>query len=478
MKNILEIMEQVVKESLLKEEFPYTSPGEMYGLDAEPATNSVPAQLFKTVADQQPDRDEVTELDFQYLIANPQEVDEKTQSKLIALINTESAPEDVKVSAQAVIDSLEAELEKKAVQRQTITQPQIRTAAGEIGDFPDEMNTIINTVFGDTTNFLDRIRETSEISNFYYKAAQDPETYADSIAAKPNTEFLAEVMLLEYFAEIANSFDTGAGAYLFEYYLAALAGGRVTGREAGPTTGMGAVDFRTADGSAGSSKFYSRKTNIQQAVSGFEIGEEVQYIIALKKQTVGQIGKTQARGGSDPSRIMAADIYYFSVTRTGENDFQVSGVGSNKNLFKKVAHITKDGKLRLGSFMSESTRIGTIFIAETRTKTFRDMVFKSVSSSIGSIKDQILTELQSFFQQLEVAESSCKKFAATGEIDEGSNTLTALDAADQSFENFAQKLVGGTIDRETGLEITENKNNFIKTLDKLCYDVILDIMNK
>jgi hypothetical protein len=265
---------------------------------------------------------------------------------------------------------------------------------------------------------------------------------------------------------------------LFEYYLAALAGGRVTGREAGPTTGMGAVDFRTADGSAGSSKFYSRKTNIQQAVSGFEIGEEVQYIIALKKQTVGQIGKTQARGGSDPSRIMAADIYYFSVTRTGENDFQVSGVGSNKNLFKKVAHITKDGKLRLGSFMSESTRIGTIFIAETRTKTFRDMVFKSVSSSIGSIKDQILTELQSFFQQLEVAESSCKKFAATGEIDEGSNTLTALDAADQSFENFAQKLVGGTIDRETGLEITENKNNFIKTLDKLCYDVILDIMNK
>lgn len=478
MKEILDIMEQVVKDDLLREEFPYTSPGELYGLEGEPPVNSVPAQLFKKVADQQPDRDEVTELDFQYLIANPQEVDEKTQSKLIALINTESVPEDVKVASQGVIDALEAELGKKVVQRQTITQPQIRSAAGEVGDFPDEMNTIINNVFGVTTNLLDRIKKTNEISSFYYKAALDPEANAEALAAKTNTDFLAEVMLLEYFAEIANSFDTGSGAYLFEYYLAALAGGRVTGKEAGPTTGMGAVDFRTADGKAGSSKFYSRKTNIQQAVSGFQIGEEVEYVIALKKQTVGQIGKTQARGGSDPARIMAADIYYLSVTRTGETDFEIHGSTSNKNLFRKGYHISKDGKLRLGSFMNDDTRLGTMFIAETRTKTFRDMVFKSVSSNINSVKEQILTELQSFFQQLEAAESSCKNFAATGEMDEGSNTLTALDAADQSFENFAQKLVGATVDSERNLEITENKNNFLKTLDKLCYDVILEIMNK
>ena len=241
---------------------------------------------------------------------------------------------------------------------------------------------------------------------------------------------------------------------------------------------MGAVDFRTADGKAGSSKFYSRKTNIQQSVSGFQIGEEVEYIIALKKQTAGQIGKTQARGGADPTRIMAADIYYLNVTRTGETDFEVRGSGSSKNLFRKGYHINKDGKLRLGSFMNEDTRLGTMFIAETRTKTFRDMVFKAVSSDINSVKKQILTDLQSFFQQLEAAEGSAKKFAATGEMDEGNNTLTALDAADQSFEIFAQKLIGATIDRERGLEVTENKNNFLKTLDKLCYDVILEVLNK
>lgn len=469
MKDILEAMKQV-----LLEDFPYTTPGELYGLDGEPAPNSTAAQLFKTVADKQPDRKEVTELDFEFLLANPQEVDEKIQQQLIALINTESAPLEVKALAQEVIDNLEAELGSKVSKRQTVTQPQIRSAAGAAGDFPDEMNTIINTVFGNTTNLLDRIRKTSEISQLYYEAAKNPQANADALTSKSNTEFLAEVMLLEYFAEIANSFDTGAGSYLFEYYLAALAGGRVTGKEAGPSTGMGAVDFRTADGHAGSAKFYSQKKNIQQAASGFEIGEEVQYIIALKKQTEGQIGKTSAKGGSDAARIMAADIYYISVTRTGERDFRVTSTGSNKNLFRKRYHLSRDGKLRLGAFMDENTRLSTMYLAETRTKTFREMVYSSVSSDINQTKERILGELQGFFQQLEAAEASCKSFAATGEIDEGSNTLTALDAADQTFEKFAHNLVGATVSGERNLEITEEQST--ESLDEMMVRVIREML--
>ena len=471
MKDILEVMKQV-----LLEDFPYTTPGELYGLDGEPAPNSTAAQLFKTVAARQPDRKEVTELDFEFLLANSQEVDEKIQQQLIALINTESAPLEVKALAQEVIDNLEAELGAKVTQRQTITQPQIRSAAGAVGDFPDEMNAIINAVFGDTTNFLDRIRKTNDISQLYYEAALNPEANADVLASKPNTEFLAEVMLLEYFAEIANSFDTGAGSYLFEYYLAALAGGRVTGKEAGPSTGMGAVDFRTSDGQAGSAKFYSQKKNIQQAVSGFEIDEEVQYIIALKKQTEGQIGKTSAKGGSDAARIMAADIYYLSVTRTGERDFRVTSSGSNKNLFRKRYHLSKDGKIRLGPYMNENTRLSTIYLAETRTKTFREMVFQSVSSNVNETKERILSSLQGFFEQLEEAESSCKKFAATGEIDEGSNTLTALDAADQSFEEFAHNLVGATVDSKRNLEITESRS--IENLEEMMTSIVSQLLEE
>tara|TARA_B100000963_G_C22633925_1_gene676515 strand:- start:1234 stop:2676 length:1443 start_codon:yes stop_codon:yes gene_type:complete len=480
MKDLVKIMEQV-----LMERFPYDSAKDMWGLENEPQPNSSENQLFKKVADQQPPKDEVTELDFDFLLANPQEIDEKTQSKLIALVRSPNAPDDVKAKSQEVLDNLETEIGDKVTQRQTITQPQIRSAAGQVGDFPDEMNTIIDSVLGTNTDLLERIRKTSEISQFYYEIARNPEGNSQALANKPDTEFLAEVMLLEYFAEIANSFDVGAGSYLFEYYLAALAGGRVTGKEAGPASGMGAVDFTTQDGRAGSSKFYSQKSNISQAISGFEIGQEVQYIIALKKQTTGQIGKVSAAGGSDAARIIAADIYYLSVTKTDDASFDVrkvvrSGDVGRTNLFRR-RNLTKDGRLRLGDFINEGTFLSTMFVAETRTKTFRDMIYKSVSSNINNVKRQILTNLQSFFQELEVAQASCRTFASSGELDEGTNTLTALDAADKSFEEFANKLVGATIKKDSSereLEITENKNNFAKILDKAMQEVILEIMKK
>ena len=292
-----------------------------------------------------------------------------------------------------------------------------------------------------------------------------PKAGKAALANKPNNEFLAEVMLLEYFAEIVSSFDQGAGAYLFEYFLAALSGGRVTGKEAGPGGGMGAVDFRTKGGQAGSAKFYSSSSDISQAISGFNFNKEVRYIIGLKKQTKGQIGTKTAKGGTDPARLIGADIYYVSVTRTDDKEFKVyrvnkDGTLGSTNLFKPDHIKGAAGKEQLyfNKYINDKSFLSTLFVAETRTKTFRDMVFDSVSSQTNSLKQSILKEMEKFFVQLDAANANCKKFAASGDLDEGSNTLTAIDAADAAFAGFANKFANANVKNVGGTrELAENK---------------------
>ena len=466
-----EMLDALIQEAMIQERFPYTDAQSLYGLADPPSANTIAAQFFKQLANLAKPDAEVSTDDFDYFLkgGNWEDYDEQMQRRMVALHKSPDTPPDVKAKAKEVMDAFDELMKDKLKKRQTITQPQIRSAGGEVGDFPDELGVILNTIFN-TDDFLERIKKVNEISNFYYNLAIDPEKRGSkagkaALANKPNNEFLAEVMLLEYFAEIVSSFDQGAGAYLFEYFLAALSGGRVTGKEAGPGGGMGAVDFRTKGGQAGSAKFYSSSSDISQAISGFKKGEEVRYIIGLKKQTKGQIGTKTAKGGTDPARLIGADIYYVSVKRTDDKEFKVNRVNKDgtlgsTNLFKPDHIKGAAGKEQLyfNKYINDKSFLSTLFVAETRTKTFRDMVFDSVSSSTNSLKRSIIEEMEKFFVQLDAANSNCKKFAASGDLDEGSNTLSAIDAADAAFAGFANKFANADVKDVGGKrQLAENK---------------------
>ena len=458
---------------LLIERFPYETSGELWGLEQEPSPLSNKEKLFQKIATQQVDKSEVTEIDFDYLINNLEAVDTFMQSQLISLVKDSDAEPDVKEKATAVLQALDDAAEDKLVSRQTFTQPQIRSAPADVGDFPDEVSTILDSLFSPGTGFTDRIKKISEISAFYYELSKDPERMSDEeLRAKNNSVFISEIMLLEYLAEIVNSFDSGSGGYLFEYFLALLSGGRVTGKESGPGQGMGAVDFRTADGKAGSSKYYSSKGGIGQAKGGFEVGEAVDYIIAIKKQDATQVGNPSRKGGADPARIMALDIYYLKVERKSKNMFRVEnfdGSGSR--------HKAEGREIALSPFINDASFFSTIYIAETRTKAFREMVYKSVSGTVNAMKEALLKNFESFFVELENAEKNCKQFAASGDLDHGSNTINSLQYAEQSFNRFAEKLTNADTDEVPDfVDLSENKSDF--SLDKMIKEVILSTLNK
>tara|TARA_B100000900_G_scaffold95154_1_gene78270 strand:- start:394 stop:1812 length:1419 start_codon:yes stop_codon:yes gene_type:complete len=437
-----------------------------------PAKNRLsPRTTFDTLRRLTDPEQELTDEDFEYLKNNVDAVNTDIRKRLVTIQRSDDASPELKAKVEDVFDAVQAALDTKVKSRQTLTQPQIRSASGEVGSFPDELSTIIPAAVG-TGDFLSKMKKTSEISDVYFKAAGGDKSAIKQIKNKDNREFLAEVMLLEYFAEMASSFDSGAGAYLFEYFLAMISGGRVTGKETGPGGGMGAVDFRTANGQGGSAKYYSKSGGIGQAKSGFNFNDPVDYVIAIKKQGSEQIAKA-SRGTSDPARMMAADIYYFRVNRVDENKFQVSALTQGGAVSKKYStEIVKTSEIELSKYVNSSSLLGTIFIAETPTKTFREMIYKSIESDGNQIKQMVTQLVEAFFTSLDQAGASAKEYAVSGDPDKGSNTMTALNMADNSFASLKSSLEA--TDNVDDQQVAEIKKPMMETLDNLIEVAIME----
>jgi len=251
-----------------------------------------------------------------------------------------------------------------------------------------------------------------------------------------------------------------------------IAGGRVTGKETGPGGGMGAVDFRTADGQGGSAKYYSKSGGIGQAKTGFNLGESVDYVIAIKKQGSEQVAKA-SRGTADPAKMVGADIYYFRVTRVTNNKFKVASLTKDGSVSSKAkTEFVKEGEINLSKYVNPSSFLGTIFIAETKTKTFRDMIYKSIESDGNRIKQMVTQLVEIFFTSLDQAGASAKDYAVSGDPDKGSNTMTALDMADNSFASLKSSLE--KTDNVDDQQIAENKEQMMEALDKLIEATIIE----
>jgi hypothetical protein len=125
----------------------------------------------------------------------------------------------------------------------------------------------------------------------------------------------------------------------------------------------------------------------------------------------------------------------------------------------------KEGEINLSKYVNPSSFLGTIFIAETKTKTFRDMIYKSIESDGNRIKQMVTQLVEIFFTSLDQAGASAKDYAVSGDPDKGSNTMTALDMADNSFASLKSSLE--KTDNVDDQQIAENKEQINEVIDNL-----------
>lgn len=457
--------------------------------------------VFNDIANKvTPPPDKLTDADLDYFLTNPGEADVDIQKRLVAIkrgleaagLHTSGTTKELYDKAEEVFQAINSAAQAATLRRQTATAPRLAPGkAAYTGGYTKELEAISNRFFSGSRSsaFVDRIKKVSEVSVRFFEAStgETPLSFQGNIS-----EFLTEIMMLDIFNQIVKDFDAGSGGYLFEYFLAYISGGRITGKESGPGQGMGAIDFVSKTGIPGSSKYYAKASEIEQAPGGFDIGgKPVEYIIGLKKQDPKQV-EDPKKGISDPSKIVAVDIYNVMVQRRTETDFLIYKKGqpskgtmetfgfaldkNNDPIVDKRGRKKLSGKIVLTPFINASTFVSTIYISKNRTETYREMIEGALSDlNPGDRKRKAAETMIAFYDNLQNAEESSKVYTASGDMQSGVDTLNAIEQADILFEDLMALLdydetavLTGYADQKAA--VTENDK---KTLDKLIEAVIL-----
>jgi hypothetical protein len=402
--------------------------GELEGVDAIDVEGSQSkTAIFKKLAKLSDPKTNLSDADFQYLRDNPENINTDIERKLIALVKGLARRQDAtsKQLKQQAIDTLQAKkdaIAATAARQTTVSSPRIGSPqAATRGIYSRDQLAVLNRVMRSTNkNISDRINKISEISKKYFEAAQT----GANIRTRSPSVVLSEIMLLDLLSFIAKDVDAGAGAYLFEYFLAYLAGGEVKGKDPNSDSGqMGATDFTDGAGNLGSAKYYKTGDKITQAITGFDVPSTTTYIVALKKQGEEQRGK-KSRGASDPDRIIGLDIYVFDVVSSADGSFKVSG--------KDVPTTSNRKKLVFDSILKDVVPI-PLYIAEVYTQTFREMIGKSIQQTNENIQDAF-SQMQKFYDSMSQAEEDSRVYIAEGDVSIGIKVLDELEASERYFK--------------------------------------------
>jgi hypothetical protein len=381
---------------------------------------------------------------------------------------------DMAIKAEEALAALDAEVAKAAKEKQSVSSPRFRPVTAEAGGFPPEQLSVVKRVLG-TGNFKAKLKKVSKISKFFYDA--------DKVALKKMkpSELLSNIQFLDIMNSFVKEFDSGSGAYLFEYFLALMAGGIVTGKDKTSSGKMGAVDFMIGE-KYGSAKYLKSFSGATQAKGGFEdiynkTGEEVDmlYVIALKKQdqeqrfdkdTDSDVQKKGARGSSDPTRIIGLEIYMPTVKYDGTS-YYVNG--------KKQIKFSSEGKVIVGS--NPGKPIGFIYLTKSRTSTFRQMLGEAIGTQTKTVQ-KAFEQFKKYFQSLEDASSKAKIYINDGKQDDGNAVYKSLNNAESEFDQISGFLEHSEKPVKPVAEAAENQNKSLKKLDKLIEQVILEHINK
>ena len=353
----------------------------------------------------------------------------------------------------------------------------IRNSGGETGVFPADVTNAINTLFVNTKNLFQRIELISNFSEALSEILEGDRNPVD-IDVKEMQAYIAQAVLLDYFTSIVSDMDDGAGAYMFETFLAALAGGKVEGKKKTATGQMAATDFEFGGGEQGSAKYYSSPDNIGQAVGGFDANVPMHYIVGIKNKQV----------SGEESIIKSVDIYYYKIilvpmgrqpdgklTNVRVYAFDPDGAPLSPN-----EKWTARGELKLNkSFLySDSTKLGTIEIlgaSDKARKTFKDSMLEAIGR-INKDFQEILSGLGAVAATADSVKEDSNRYAMDGISTSGDKAIQSMKSLNSFFGDLFNKLADmgyqKTIQDPTELNEKNEKNN-LSALDKLIEHVIL-----
>jgi len=329
----------------------------------------------------------------------------------------------------------------------------------------------------------DRLKKLIEFSNNVIKASEK-DGPTEALKKMGPLKFIQFTMAMDYISPRVKSMDAGSGAYMFETFLAALAGGNVTGKEQTAKGTMGGADFSFGKGSniRGSAKYLKQGSAATQAVSGFEDNTTIHYVLAEKVLDKGK-GTSAKESSVDVDQIIALKIYYPVLqVVVPKRVFQF------RNTKKEIIGepiIQDTGSITI----PRKNLVGELKLVSAKGEKFRNILKDSVDNIGGDIKEAF-TKFQDAFDKVGSAKESVGSYSTSGKQADGNKAIqdmleykAALASVFDTLKNIRDSDDEGkpgyeAPDQDKVDKLKENQTKSLKELDKLIEHVILNKMNK
>jgi len=429
---------------------------------------------------QDPDQEELSAIKFldQGLNKNKTAYNQLQKDK-------QAAASDIATGQDVDLKTGASKITKKDIQ-DVIFNYDLKNASMQDGtpSLPPSLKNLFDILGLQSGTLFGRLKKLIEFSNNVIKAAQSDAAAKQTLDNLGPLKFIQFTMAMDYISTIVKSMDAGSGAYMFETFLAALAGGNVTGKEQTKKGTMGGADFSFGKNSnaRGSSKYLKSTSEATQAVSGFEKQETIHYVIAEKV--------LDAAGGKESSvdvdQIVAFKIYYpvlqVVVPKRVFQFRDTSGGTIGSPIIQDKGSIT----------IPRANPIGELKLVSANGEKFRDILKKSVDKIGGDIQSAF-TKFQDAFDKVGSAKESVGSYSTSGKQADGNKAIEDMLEYKAALASVFDTLKGiGYSDGEeskpaTGYEapeqatvdrLKENKTKSLKELDKLIEHVILNKINK
>tara|TARA_R110001592_G_scaffold360088_1_gene667905 strand:- start:29 stop:958 length:930 start_codon:yes stop_codon:yes gene_type:complete len=298
----------------------------------------------------------------------------------------------------------------------------------------------------------------TDFSNDFLNILQQGEP-SEEIKSLGLQKMISSVMIMDYLNSIIEDVDSGAGAYMFESFCAAIAGGKVEGKRTTDEGKMAAVDFTLSSGASGSSKFYSGIGGIEQAVNGFDDGDPVYYIVAIKNK-------------SSSDEVLSIDLYTYTVVvdrSSGRNNITIMTPNRVEIHPKPKAKPGEMIKLNKKSYYKEETKLGTFQILRTSKEgleSFKDAI-KNIAEQVKGQIAEVLPKMSEIQDDSANFSSNLNMYASAGKMEAGDAAVKSLinmkKLTKELFELFHGEADYGEIGT-SGLEENKVTSDFLKKL--------------
>lgn len=313
--------------------------------------------------------------------------------------------------------------------------------ATEMGQFPEGIATAINVAMSGKNSFKERMEHLAATT----KEAIS-ELSAPSDQPKDITNYISKMLILDYVSTLVREVDSGSAAYFFEAFLAMLVGGRVVGKEITPSGKMGGADFRASDGSAGSSKYYSKLSSaIAQSSKGFVLGEPVFYVVCIKDK-------------KDKSSIVhQLKLYTLFVNKIAEDvngkDFFAFKYSNGEIEIKEVK--TGD-KVSIGANLAKK---GVPLLIELATVNDNKDIRQQVTAVTTSRTDNLamaIKKIETISKNLYTADQKSQAYGSTGDIKKADEALDSIKQSEQAIREISTIISPGSTLTKESKKITPN----------------------